>query len=458
MTTTTIYSESGDGYLAKEFSGDYNDARDSASADHIYTNINYILCGWGTAALFRGFLYFDTSGLPANAEIQSATVQLYVPSGCPENEAGGQDVYLYSGQPTHPTDPLATSDFDRILYASGGANKINIEGADDEWKTFTLNSTGIGWINIGGTTKLCLRGEFDVTPTIPTSKMEVWFYASDYGSNKPKLTVNYETKPIIVTGAASSPGPTYVTGNGTMSDHGSGSITEYGFIYNDDGTDPVDLDSADNKQTSSDLSGGTFSATMSGLENATSYYYRAYMTTDVGTGYGDAVEFTTSSAPDILAVSTSDPTSVELTTARLNGNIDSDGGKIVTQHGFIFQANSDPGEPTSPTGAAHYTEEGTGSEGSYYSDVTGLTGNSVYLCRAYAQDASGGIDYGGLYTVRTYYDSVTGSAFTGATGDGDLYIDSGCIPEDPGYFYDCGPANDIDITAVSYTHLTLPTN
>ncbi len=428
MTVATIYSETGDGFLGYTYTTDYNIARDASSANYINTSANTIGVGWGSApALFRGYLYFNTStdNIPTTAVISVATLKLYVPASCPTVIPGGMDTILFNGQPTYPTDPLEVGDFDRTLYSSGGANKINVTGADNEWKTFTLNATGFTWINLGAgvETKLCLRSEFDVSPTIPKmtepTGMEVIFYSSNNASYKPTLTITYETKPAITTDAADGLGPTYVTGNGTMDSQGDGSISEYGFIYNDDGTDPVDIASADNKTTSSNLGGGTFSASLTGLDSATTYYYRAYMTTSVGTGYGGAVQFTTSSAADVLAVSTPNATSVDVTTATLNGAIDSDGGDNITEHGFVYKLGGDPGTPVDPTTADNYTEEGAGAEGSYNSAVASLTKNSFYMFRAYAESDAPDIDYGGVNGFYTDNDGTT--VIDGLSGDGSLY-------------------------------------
>ena len=402
MTTANITSSSSDGYLAKTYTLNYNNARDAASATTVYDSNQYILIGYGSApALFRGFLYFNTATIPANSVISAASVSVYVPSSCPAGVSGGQDMLLQNGQPTYPSSALDVGDFDRTLYSSGGSSKINVTGGDNEWKIFTLTATGIEWINKGGVTKLCLRGEFDISPTIPTSNMEMWIYASEHGSLKPTLSITYTLKPLITTDAATGLGPTYVTGNGTVDSQGDGSVVEYGFIYNDDGTDPVDVASADNKTTSSNLSAGSFSASLTSLENAFTYNYRAYMTTSIGTGYGDAVEFTTSAAAAVLSTTTVSATDTDVETATLNGSVSRPAGDLVEEYGFVYKLGGDPGTPADPTTADNYTETSADIEGAFDDDLTGLTSDSQYMFRAYATSDLPDISYGGVQLFRT---------------------------------------------------------
>jgi len=72
--------------------------------------------------------------------------------------------------------------------------------------------------------------------------------------------------------------------------------------------------------------------------------------------------------------------------ATLNGNITSDGGKSITEHGFVWKAGSDP---VNIAGADGYSELGAGSEGAFDQAKTGLTEATLYYCRAYATNETG---------------------------------------------------------------------
>lgn len=417
MASTTIYGSTSDGYLTKAYTLQYAEARDATTADSEGTGYDYLPVGWhiDTNGLYRSYLYFDTSSLPDNATITAATLSLYLyyEDSIPE----GHQIILQLGDPTtYPHDPLALGDFDRTQYKSGGADNITVYSGQTGWMTFTLNSTGYGWINLAGYTNFCLRSEFDVSPSLPQYGMYCWFYSSDKGTGyQPKLDITYGLKAEVTTNAASGIGSVEVTGNGTINS-GTG-ITEYGFIWNDDGSDPVNLASADNKQISSNLSGGVFSATLTGLDSDSLYYYRAYATNDVGTGYGSAAAFTTATAPDVLSIETDAASSITDTTVTLNGDITANPSGSITQHGFVWQQGQDPG--TGPyTGASGYVELGSGATGSFATGVTGLTSGSGYLYRSYLTTGGGQL-FGNARIFRTGTPAST--TVTGATGDGSLY-------------------------------------
>ncbi len=359
-TDLTTYGLTGDGYLTKTYTPPfYQTARDAAVASGISTSINALYAGWYAGKLYRGYLYFDTSSVPAAATITAASVSVYLPPDV-DIPGNGHELVLYSGQPTYPSASLAVEDFGRTLYASGGASNIKIWLGQSGLQTFVFNATGLAsWITKGGTTKLCIRSEFDVSPTIPGAAMLAPFYTSEKGGGyRPYLTVTYGIKPTVTTGEATSIGSSYATANGTITDNGSDPITDYGAIWNNDGTDPVDMEHADNHAHGSDLAGGVFSASITGLTASTTYLHRDYATNAAGTAYGAAVDFTTSAALPVLTVTTGEPADVGATAVTLRGNLVEDAGDTITQHGFIWKLNSDPYEEADPihhpTGAAGY--------------------------------------------------------------------------------------------------------
>jgi len=440
VANATFYGETGDGYLYAKTDAHWSVAREAAIADvkdtagdTIRVGVAYIdppLPG-NKYRYYRGFLYFDTSSLPDNATVTAATLKIYLVGNLKIQETGIKVILFHAG--SRPTDPLSLSDFDLNFYASGGADDITVYTGQSGYQVFTFNATGCGWINLTGKTTFCLRTEQDVSPTLPNLYMLADFYSADKGVGyRPVLEVTYGVKPTVSTDAASGVGSSYATGNGNITDIGDGSLTEYGFIWNDDGSDPVNLASADNKVVSTNLSGGVFSANLIGLTPEKTYYYRAYATTEYGTAYGDAVDFTTTAAPLGFTVTTEEPTDVLDTSATCHGTIVEDNGYTITQHGVVYALEADPGTPDDPTTAEGYTQEGAGSEGAFTSDLTGLTENSVYFYRAYAQttDDGGHVAYGTLQILKTGVEKV--ATVYGDPGDGSLYnydiwdYDDGC--------------------------------
>lgn len=77
--------------------------------------------------------------------------------------------------------------------------------------------------------------------------------------------------------------------HGTLNSEGSASVTERGFVWSATSQLPS---LSDNKIVSSGGS-GNFTATLSGLNEFTVYYVRAYATSKEGTGYGVNTEFRT---------------------------------------------------------------------------------------------------------------------------------------------------------------------
>lgn len=428
-TSITVYANAGDGWMYAGTDAHFSNARDAANGNRKITDTTEIDLGLDTDfesykyVVMRGYLHFDTSSIPANATIISATLSLFL-TGAFDIIPTGFDVFLQKDtDEIYPHNPLEYGDFDRTLYAGGGASKIAVIDGASGYRVFIFNSVGRStWINKDGTSKFCLRSSLDVSPTLPGAKMVAAFYTSEKGGSfRPKLDITYGTKPTVTTDAASGLGSTYATGNGTVDATGDSAITEYGVIWNDDGSDPVDIVSADHKSTGSDLAGGTFTAAITGLSASTSYYYRAYATNGAGTSYGSAVQFTTSAPAAEFTVTTQDATAITDTTATCHGTIVEDQGYSITQHGVVYKKGGDPGTPSDPTTAEGYTQKGAGAEGAFTSDIVGLDANSLYYVRAYAQttDDGGHIAYGDLILFYTKKALATLTVYALA-GDGYL--------------------------------------
>lgn len=99
--------------------------------------------------------------------------------------------------------------------------------------------------------------------------------------------------PTVTTQAASSVTGTTATGNGTLVNTGGSAVTVTGVVWSSSTTNPT---LADSSAASGSTSVGTFTASITGLSGSTTYYYRAYATNAIGTGYGDTVMFTTGAA------------------------------------------------------------------------------------------------------------------------------------------------------------------
>ncbi len=127
----------------------------------------------------------------------------------------------------------------------------------------------------------------------------------------------------------------------------------------------------------------TFVCILSGLDQATMYYYKAYAKNSDGVGYGEQKSFTTLGGGGTLpVVSTVSISSITESTAVGGGQVTSEGGASVTARGICWSKSQNPS-----LSDAH-TINGTG-PGVFSSNLTGLTPATTYYVRAYATNNSG---------------------------------------------------------------------
>ena len=129
---------------------------------------------------------------------------------------------------------------------------------------------------------------------------------------------------------------------------------------------------------------GEFTAELSGLEQNTTYYVKAYATNKEGTAYGEEVTFTTLQENVVVKpmVTTLEIAGLSQTTAVAGGNVTSDGGAEVTARGVCWSTSQEP------TVEGEHTTDGAGT-GEYQSNLSGLTANTTYYVRAYATNSEG---------------------------------------------------------------------
>ena len=94
-------------------------------------------------------------------------------------------------------------------------------------------------------------------------------------------------KPILTTNTATNITASTVTLGGNITNAGTPSYTERGVIYATTQNPTVE------HPNKTPISGGTFSVNISNLSHKTTYYVRAYAINEMGTAYGDQVDFKT---------------------------------------------------------------------------------------------------------------------------------------------------------------------
>jgi len=177
---------------------------------------------------------------------------------------------------------------------------------------------------------------------------------------------------------------------GSISYNGNSAITESGVCYS---TESIPT-TTNSKVTSVTMLGG-FNVLLSGLNDNTLYYYRAYAINSTGTGYGAIENFTTLNAIGLATVTTAAASSITTTSVVLGGNVTADGGSTVVSRGVCLGTSPNP-----TTGATAGTGIGN------FSYIQGqLSHGTTYYYRAYAVNSTG-INYGAEYSFQTLIPST----------------------------------------------------
>jgi hypothetical protein len=212
----------------------------------------------------------------------------------------------------------------------------------------------------------------------------------------PDITFTTITTPTVSTTATvTSITGTTATGGGTISSDGGATVTSRGLVW---GT----TSGATTFSVTSGAGSGTYTASLTGLSFATTYYVRAFATNSVGTVYGTETNFTTSAVLPTLDATVS-VSSITKTTAISGGNITDNGGATVTISGIVWSTTSTPTIALSTK-----TTDGI-STGTFTSSLTDLTAAKTYYVRSYATN-SVGTNYGTQTSFTTLAQAPTVSA------------------------------------------------
>jgi hypothetical protein len=216
---------------------------------------------------------------------------------------------------------------------------------------------------------------------------------------------------------------------GNVSSDGGATVTERGICWNTGGTPTT----ANSKATATGTT-GTFTANLSGLSAGTTYYVRAYAVNSQGTAYATQVSFTTTSVSFATVTTTSPISSFGSSYGYVYGNVSADGGGSVTNKGICYNQS---GSPTTSNNTV-YSGTGTGAISAY---LSGLTGSTLYHCRAYAVNAAG-TSYGAEVDFTTSAAAVAPTVTTtspassigstGATVAGNVSSDGGASVTEKG--------------------------
>ena len=258
-----------------------------------------------------------------------------------------------------------------------------------------------------------------------------------YGETKEFTTTNFQADlPTVTTGAVESVETNSATGSGSIEDDGGVPIILRGLC--------VGLTSSPDISNGIVFEAGTgvgdFTVPMTGLEDGTTYFLRAFGTNAMGTSYGNEVSFTTVLITTVAEVETTTPSDIEMESATCGGNVISDGGAPVTQRGVCLGNDPNPSLDNTVFSA------GKGS-GAFSIPCDGLAPGTTYHVRAFATNSNGtafgdDLEFStpqapSIPTVQT--DNVTSIGLNDALGAGNVTDEGGlsvtargiCLSSDP---------------------------
>ena len=205
---------------------------------------------------------------------------------------------------------------------------------------------------------------------------------------------------------------------------------------NDGGTTPGNWDDSVSFGNQSE----SFSTGLTGLNPATTYYFRAFASNNAGDDWANSTAtFSTGAPPNPPTIVNNAASSVDFTNATLNGTVTNTGGE--TPNVTIYYGDNDGGTNTGSWD--NFVTVGAQS-GAFSSELINLTSNTTYFFRALAQN-SGGTSWApsteNLTTLAYSLATLTNSAATNITGtaaqvSGDVTSTGGDIPTITIYYGD----------------------
>lgn len=197
--------------------------------------------------------------------------------------------------------------------------------------------------------------------------------AAAVGSER-TFTTDVETSVSVDTRAATDVTNDSATLNGNLTELEGADTATVWFEYWQQG-DPANATNT----TDLTLDGpSTFSASVTGLQNNTTYVYVAHAEANNTTVAGDQVTFTTREAPVPLGVTTLAATDVDDDSATLNGELTGLGDEDTATVWFEYWEQGDPANATNTTALT------LDAPGTFSASVTDLQSNTTYVYVAHA--------------------------------------------------------------------------
>jgi len=203
---------------------------------------------------------------------------------------------MFQGCKKATVPELTTADVTQItLNSAVSGGTITSDGGED------ITEKGVCWSTSTGPTIADSRTSDGDGSTAFTSNLVglaegTPYYVRAYATNSVGTAYGNEvtfstsevTGAVLTTTEASSITPSSAVAGGNVTDAGGGTVTARGVCWGTAQNPTTD----DNKATSG-TGTGSFTINLSGLDNGTVYYYRAFATNSFGTSYGEQYHFIT---------------------------------------------------------------------------------------------------------------------------------------------------------------------
>ena len=225
---------------------------------------------------------------------------------------------------------------------------------------------------------------YALTALLPETQYFVRAYAQNkvgivYGEEVGFTTNKSVVLPSVTTTAITKITETSAVAGGNVTSDGGASVTERGVCIATIANPTV----ANTKITAGN-GVGAFTCELTGLQEGTKYYVRAYAVNSKGTAYGEEVVFTTS-VTGVPTVTTTQPSSITETTAVTGGNVTADGGASVSERGVVYSLSANPSIADL---SSTIVRSGSGT-GAFTCNLSNLQAGTTYYVRAYAINKKG---------------------------------------------------------------------
>lgn len=274
-------------------------------------------------------------------------------------------------------------------------NALDITDKGFVWNTSQyplLDTTSTNYMSFGA-------GEGEMTGDLTSLTQNLTYFVRAYAVNSIGTTYGEQASFITTLGlailtinAVSDISATSAVCGGTIVSNAGYDITDKGLVWSTSQFPTVN----DNKLSLG--SGNTaFTSSMTNLSMATTYYVRAYAINSNGTAYSDQLSFTTTDG--LPKITTTAISNITASSAKSGGNVISNNGYPVTARGVCWNTTGNPDIND------QFTSNGNGN-GTFSSNLTGLTAGTTYYVRAYATNQNG-TTYGSQLVFSTLSGNAT---------------------------------------------------